>query len=44
LHIVNFICRLDGIDTPVICPKNNNILEKTAGIKSRNYLISKVII
>jgi endonuclease YncB( thermonuclease family) len=40
---VNFICRLDGIDTPELCPKNNNILEKNAGIKSRNYLISKVV-
>ena len=45
---VNFICRLDGIDTPEICPKNNNsvenkLLEKNAGIKSRNYLMSKVV-
>jgi hypothetical protein len=26
--ILFFICRLDGIDTPELCPKNNNILEK----------------
>ena len=36
---VNFICRLDGIDTPEICPKNNNSVENKLLEKSvTNYL------
>lgn len=45
--LVKYICRLNGIDTPEICPKNiNNIDKRNAEIesakKSRTFLLNSV--
>ncbi len=46
-EFIKFNCRLLGIDSPEICPKNVKDQEKrnqeiASAIKSRNYLINKV--
>jgi endonuclease YncB( thermonuclease family) len=47
-ELVKFNCRLSGIDCPEIAPKNISdakirLAEELAAIKSRNYLISRVV-
>jgi endonuclease YncB( thermonuclease family) len=48
-ELVKFNCRLSGIDSPEIAPKNISDVKlkkekELSAIKSRNYLISKVVI
>ena len=45
--LTKFICRLNGIDTPEICPKNITDIDLRkkqieSAIKSRNYLIERL--
>lgn len=45
--LTKFVCRLNGIDSPEVCPKNISDLEAKkkeieSAIKSRNYLIEQV--